>query len=147
MDKVPYVLIGMLIGSVLSVILMALLFASKREDESLERIFKARKERKAKPSDDVGSRVAEEPVADFVEDDFNSAEEPVEVSDGVSDEVLDDGSSKIPKEPVEDASNADSVDKGAKFVKVTPKSNVFVPFPGELIEWDTYFNGKHPLDT
>ena len=144
MDKVPYVLIGMLIGSVLTVILMALLFASKREDESLERMFKARKERKAKADD---SRVAEEPVADFVEDDFNSAEEPVEVSDGVSDEVLDDGSSKIPKEPVEDAPNADSVDKGAKFVKVTPKSNVFVPFPGELIEWDTYFNGKHPLDT
>lgn len=147
MDKVPYVLIGMLIGSVLSVILMALLFASKREDESLERMFKARKERKAKTSDDVDSRVAEEPVADFVEDGFNSAKEPVEVSDGVSDGVSDDGSSEIPKEPVEDAPNADSVDKGAKFVKVTPKSNVFVPFPGELIEWDTYFNGKHPLDT
>ena len=147
MDKVPYVLIGMLIGSVLSVILMALLFASKREDESLERMFKARKERKAKALDDVDGRVAEKPVADFVEDDFNSAEEPVEVSNGVSDEVLDDGSSKIPKEPVEDAPNADSVKSDAKFVKVTPKSNVFVPFPGELIEWDTYFNGKHPLDT
>lgn len=147
MDKVPYVLIGMLIGSVLTVILMALLFASKREDESLERMFKARKERKAKASDDVNGRVAEEPVADFVEDDFNSAEEPVEVSDGVPDEVLDDGSSEIPKEPVEDVPNADSVKSDAKFVKVTPKSNVFVPFPGELIEWDTYFNGKHPLDT
>lgn len=144
MDKVPYVLIGMLIGSVLTVILMALLFASKREDESLERLFKARKERKAK-ADDVGSRVVEEPVADFVEDeeDFNSVKEPIEVSDGVSD----DGSSEIPKEPVEDAPNADSVKSDAKFVKVTPKSNVFVPFPGELIEWDTYFNGKHPLDT
>lgn len=141
MDKVPYVLIGMLIGSVLSVILMALLFASKKEDESLERMFKARKERKAKVSDD--NRVVEEPVADFVEDDFNSAEESVEVPDGVSD----DGSVEISKKPVEDAPNADSVDKGAKFVKVTPKSNVFVPFPGELIEWDTYFNGKHPLDT
>lgn len=143
MDKVPYVLIGMLIGSVLTVILMALLFASKKEDESLERMFKARKERKAKAFDDVDGRVAEEPVVDFVEDDFNSAEEPVEVSDGVSD----DGSSEIPKEPVEDAPNADSVKSDAKFVKVTPKSNVFVPFPGELIEWDTYFNGKHPLDT
>lgn len=146
MDKVPYVLIGMLIGSVLTVILMALLFASKREDESLERMFKARKEREAKVSDDIDGRVAEEPVADFVEDGFNSAKEPVEVSDGVSDEVLDD-SSEIPKEPVEDAPNADSVKSDAKFVKVTPKSNVFVPFPGELIEWDTYFNGKHPLDT
>ncbi len=146
MDKVPYVLIGMLIGSVLTVILMALLFASKREDESLERMFKARKERKAKTSDDVDSRVAEEPVADFVEDDFNSAKE-TEVLDGVSDGVSDDGSVEISKKPVEDAPNADSVDKGAKFVKVTPKSNVFVPFPGELIEWDTYFNGKHPLDT
>ena len=147
MDKVPYVLIGMLIGSVLTVILMALLFVSKREDESLERMFKARKERKAKTSGDVGIRVAEEPVADFVEDDFNSAKEPIEVSDGVSDDGSVDGSSKIPKETVEDAPNTDSVDKGAKFVKVTPKSNVFVPFPGELIEWDTYFNGKHPLDT
>ena len=146
MDKVPYVLIGMLIGSVLTVILMALLFVSKREDESLERMFKARKERKAKTSDDVDSRVAEEPVADFVEDDFNSAKE-TEVLDGVSDGVSDDGSVEISKKPVEDAPNADSVDKGAKFVKVTPKSNVFVPFPGELIEWDTYFNGKHPLDT
>ena len=146
MDKVPYVLIGMLIGSVLTVILMALLFASKREDESLDRMFRARKERKAKTSDDVGSRVSEEPVADFVEDDFNSAKE-TEVLDGVSDGVSDDGSSEIPKESVEDAPNAGSVDKGAKFVKVTPKSNVFVPFPGELIEWDTYFNGKHPLDT
>lgn len=147
MDKVPYVLIGMFIGSVLTVILMALLFASKKEDESLERMFKARKEREAKVSDDIDGRVAEEPVADFVEDGFNSAKESVEVSDGVSDGVSDDGSSEIPKEPVEDALNADSVDKGAKFVKVTPKSNVFVPFPGELIEWDTYFNGKHPLDT
>lgn len=144
MDKVLYVLIGMLIGSMLTVILMALLFASKKEDESLERMFKARKEREAKADD---SRVAEEPVADFVEDGFNSAEEPVEVSDGVSDGVSDDGSVEISKKPVEDAPNADSVKSDAKYVKVTPKSNVFVPFPGELIEWDTYFNGKHPLDT
>ena len=147
MDKVPYVLIGMMIGSIITVILLALLFVAKKEDESLERMFKARKERKAKAFDDVGGRVAEEPVADFVEDGFNSAEESIEVSDGVSDGVSDDDSSEIPKEPVEDAPNADSVEKGAKFVKVTPKSNVFVPFPGELIEWDTYFNGKHPLDT
>lgn len=147
MDKVPYVLIGMMIGSIITVILMALLFVAKKEDESLERLFKARKERKAKASDDVGGRVAEESVAGFVEDDFNSAEESVEVSNGVSDNGSVDVSSKIPKETVEDAPNADSVEKGAKFVKVTPKSNVFVPFPGELIEWDTYFNGKHPLDT
>ena len=147
MDKVPYVLIGMLIGSIITVILMALLFISKREDESLERMFKARKERKAKASDDVDGRVAEEPVADFVEEDFNSAKEPIEVFDGVSDDGSVDGSYKNPKETVKDAPNADSVEKGAKFVKVTPKSNVFVPFPGELIEWDTYFNGKHPLDT
>lgn len=143
MDKVPYVLIGMFAGSVITVILMTLLFVAKREDESLERLFKARKEQEAKASDDVDGRVAKEPIADFVEDDFNSAEEPIEVSDGVSD----DGSSEIPKETVEDAPNADSVDKGAKFVKVTPKSDNFIPFPGELIEWDTYFNGKHPLDT
>lgn len=142
MDKVPYVLIGMLIGSVLTVILMALLFASKKEDESLERMFKARKERKVKADD---SRVVEEPVADFVEDeeDFNSAKESVEVSEGVSD----DGSVEISKDAFEETPNADSVKSDAKFVKVTPKSNVFVPFPGELIEWDTYFNGKHPLDT
>lgn len=128
MDKVPYVLIGMFVGSVITVILMALLFVAKREDESLERLFKAKKEREAKASDDVDGRVAEEPI---------------EVSNGVPD----DGSSEIPKETVEDAPNADSVDKGAKFVKVTPKSDNFIPFPGELIEWDTYFNGKHPLDT
>lgn len=142
MDKVPYVLIGMLIGSVLTVILMALLFASKKEDESLERMFKARKERKVKADD---SRVVEEPVVDFVEDeeDFNSVKEPVEVPEGVSD----DGSVEISKDAFEETLNADSVENGAKFVKVTPKSNVFVPFPGELIEWDTYFNGKHPLDT
>lgn len=142
MDKVPYVLIGMLVGSVLTVILMALLFASKREDESLERMLRARKERKAKADD---SRVVEEPVADFVEDgeDFNSAKELVEISEGVSDG----GSVEISKDAFEETPNADSVENGAKFVKVTPKSNVFVPFPGELIEWDTYFNGKHPLDT
>ena len=25
--------------------------------------------------------------------------------------------------------------------------NILDKVPGELIEWDTYFNGKHPLDT
>lgn len=128
MDKVPYVLIGIFIGSVITAILMALLFVAKREDESLERLFKAKKEREAKASNNVDGRVAEESI---------------DVSDGVSEN----GSSEIPKETVEDAPSADSVDKGAKFVKVTPKSDNFIPFPGELIEWDTYFNGKHPLDT
>ena len=48
MDKVPYVLIGMMAGSIITIFVMALLFVAKREDESLERLFKAKKSGKLK---------------------------------------------------------------------------------------------------
>ena len=47
MDKVSYVLIGMMAGSIITLFVMALLSIAKKEDKSLERLSKARKESKA----------------------------------------------------------------------------------------------------
>lgn len=157
MDKVSYVLIGMMAGSIITLFVMALLSVAKKEDKSLERLSKARKESKALKDEavdgvdgEVDGRVAEESV----EDDFNLAKDHIGVSKGVSG----DGSVEISKETLKDAfeetPNADSVENDADTVKVTSKSNTPVQFSGELLvqfpgelDWDTYFNGKHPLDT
>lgn len=157
MDKVSYVLIGMMAGSIITLFVMALLSIAKKEDKSLERLSKARKESKALKDEavdgvdgEVDGRVAEESV----EDGFNLAKDPIGVPKGVSG----DGSVEISKETFKDAfeetPNADSVENDADTVKVTSKSNTPVQFSGELLvqfpgelDWDTYFNGKHPLDT
>ena len=161
MDKVSYVLIGMMAGSIITLFVMALLSIAKKEDKSLERLSKARKESKALKDEavdgvdgEVDGRVAEESV----EDDFNLAKDHIGVSKGVSGDGSGDGSVEISKETFKDAfeetPNADSVENDADTVKVTSKSNTPVQFSGELLvqfpgelDWDTYFNGKHPLDT
>lgn len=118
MDKVPYVLIGMFAGSVITAILMALLFVAKREDESLEKAYKKRLKSKAEDIDKVGT-------ADTAG--VCGTVEAAEIVDTLT------------------SSNDGKEDPDT--VGVVSDGNILDKVPGELIEWDTYFNGKHPLDT
>ena len=118
MDRVLYVLIGMMAGSIITVFVMALLFVAKKEDKSLEKACKDRSKSKAEDIDKVGSADTAE-VCGTVE------------ASGTVDTLT---SSNDGKEDTDT-------------VGVVSDGNILDKVPGELIEWDTYFNGKHPLDT
>lgn len=118
MDRVLCVLIGMMAGSIITVFAMALLFIAKKEDESLEKAYKKRLKSKAEDIDKVGT-------ADTAE--VCGTVEAAETADTLTSS----------NEAKEDTDTVGAVSDG----------NILDKVPGELIEWDTYFNGKHPLDT
>lgn len=118
MDRVLCVLIGMMVGSIITVILMALLSVAKKEDESLEKAYKERLKSKAEDIDKVGT-------ADTA---------------GVCGTVE-------AAETVDTLTSSNEGKEDPDTVGVVSDGNILDKVPGELIDWDTYFNGKHPLDT
>lgn len=118
MDRVFYVLIGMMAGSIITVFLMALLSVAKKEDESLEKALKNRLKGKAEDIDKVGTIDTAE-VCGTVE----------------------------AAETVDTLTSSNEGKEDPDTVGVVSDGNILDKVPGELIDWDTYFNGKHPLDT